>query len=53
VPFVIFDPQNQSQWKLNSAAKESACLANVANTVLTLLGIPTRDLYLPSLVLKA
>jgi 2,3-bisphosphoglycerate-independent phosphoglycerate mutase len=53
VPFVIFDPQNQSQWKLDSAAKESACLANVANTVLTLLEIPTRDLYLPSLVLKA
>jgi 2,3-bisphosphoglycerate-independent phosphoglycerate mutase len=53
VPFVIFDPQNQSQWKLSSAAKESACLANVANTVLTLLGIPTRDLYLPSIVVKA
>lgn len=53
VPFVIFDPLNQSQWKLNSAVTDGACLANVANTVLTLLGMPTRDLYFPSLVIKA
>lgn len=52
VPFAIFDPENQSQWKLNPAAGDSACLANVANTVLTLLGMKQRDLYLPSLVIK-
>lgn len=53
VPFVVFDPENQTQWKLNSQAGNDASLANVANTVLTLLGMPTRDLYLPSLVVKA
>jgi 2,3-bisphosphoglycerate-independent phosphoglycerate mutase len=53
VPFVIFDPEDQSQWRLNASVNENACLANVANTVLTLLGMPTRDLYLPSLIVKA
>ena len=53
VPFVVFDPEDQSQWKLNASVAENACLANVANTVLTLLGMPTRDLYLPSLIVRA
>lgn len=53
VPFAIFDPEDQSQWKLNASLTDNACLANVANTVLTLLGLPTRDLYLPSLIVKA
>lgn len=52
VPFVVFDPEDQSQWKLNASVAENACLANVANTVLTLLGMPTRDLYLPSLIVR-
>lgn len=52
VPFVVFDPEDQSQWKLNASVAENACLANVANTVLTLLGLPTRDLYLPSLIVR-
>lgn len=51
VPFAIFDPSRSSPWKLNSNAK-SPNLGNVANTVLTLMGLPTRDLYLPSLVQK-
>jgi 2,3-bisphosphoglycerate-independent phosphoglycerate mutase len=53
VPFVIFDPENQSNWKLNPDIKETGCLANVANTVLTLLGMKPRDLYLPTLVVGA
>jgi 2,3-bisphosphoglycerate-independent phosphoglycerate mutase len=52
VPFVVFDPEDQAQWKLNASVTENACLANVANTVLTLLGMPTRDLYLPSLIVR-
>lgn len=53
VPFAVFDPENQTQWKLNSEAGDGASLANVANTVLTLLGMTPRNLYLPSLVVKA
>jgi 2,3-bisphosphoglycerate-independent phosphoglycerate mutase len=51
VPFALFDPTRAKPWPLNAAVKDG-CLANIANTVLTLLGMPERDIYLPSLVVK-
>ncbi len=51
VPFAIFDPARSTPWRLDTAIK-NANLGNVANTILALMGIPTRELYLPSLVLK-
>jgi 2,3-bisphosphoglycerate-independent phosphoglycerate mutase len=48
VPFCIFDPTNQSL-ALNSAVTKGG-LGNIANTALVLLGLPTRDLYLPPLI---
>jgi 2,3-bisphosphoglycerate-independent phosphoglycerate mutase len=51
VPFAIFDPSKDTPWKLNPAVKQRG-LGNVANTVLTLMGLQARDLYLPSLVVK-
>ena len=51
VPFAIFDPTRKTPWKLNDTLDKGS-LGNLANTVLTLLDLPTRDIYLPSLVLK-
>lgn len=51
VPFAVFDPARSSPWKLNTNAQNTN-LGNVANTVLTLMGLPTRDIYLPSIVMK-
>jgi len=51
VPFAVFDPKDNSHWKLNTTVTDGS-LGNVANTVLTLLGMPTRDIFLPSLILK-
>lgn len=51
VPFAIFDPERKHPWKLN-AAVEKGSLGNLANTVLMLMGLETRDIYLPSLVVK-
>jgi len=51
VPFALFDPTRAKPWQLNTAVKDG-CLGNIANTVLTLLGMSERDIYLPSLVVK-
>ncbi len=51
VPFAIFDPIRTTPWKLTPNL-EKASLGNVANTVLTLMGLETRDIYMPSLVIK-
>ena len=49
VPFAIFDPVGSSRWKIRGDVS-NAGLGNVANTVLTLLGLQNRDLYLPCLI---
>ena len=51
VPFAIFDPSRALPWTLDPSIQQGT-LGNVANTVLTLLGLPTRDIYLPSLIIK-
>lgn len=51
VPFALFDPTRTKPWQLDTAVGDG-CLGNIANTVLTLLGMPERDIYLPSLVVK-
>ena len=51
VPFAIFDPSRALPWTLDPSIQQGT-LGNVANTVLTLLGLPTRDIYLPSLISK-
>lgn len=51
VPFAVFDSKRVTPWKLNPAVSKGT-LGNVANTILTLMGLPTRELYLPSLVAK-
>ncbi len=51
VPLAIFDPARTSPWKLNTTI-QNGTLGNLANTALTLMGIPNRDIYLPSLILK-
>lgn len=48
VPMTIYDP-NAASWQLNPSIN-NACLGHIANTALTLMGLPNRDLYLPSLV---
>lgn len=52
VPFAVFDPLSSTAWKINPAVKNGS-LGNIANTVLTLLGMSERDLYLPSLVIES
>ena len=49
VPFAVYDPSRESPWPLNPAVKHGT-LANIANTALTLLGLPERDIYLPGLL---
>ncbi len=48
VPCFIYDPRKQSQWRLSQhQPRRLACLAN---TMLTLMGLPVRELYEPSIV---
>jgi 2,3-bisphosphoglycerate-independent phosphoglycerate mutase len=49
VPFAVFDPQRASPRVLNPDIKPGT-LGHIANTVLTLMGLPARDIYLPSLI---
>jgi 2,3-bisphosphoglycerate-independent phosphoglycerate mutase len=49
VPFAVYDPSRQTPWPLNDVVKNGN-LGHIANTALTLMGLPTRDVYLPSLV---
>lgn len=51
VPLMIYDPERTTPWKLNPAVDKGS-LGNIANTALTLLGLETRDIYLPSLVIR-
>lgn len=48
VPFAIFDPSYQGEYEM--ARLEKAGLANVAATLLNLLGYEKADQYLPSLI---
>lgn len=50
VPFYIYDPKDPKGWRLTSV---DGGLGNVANTVLVLMGLHPRSIYLPSLVEKA
>ncbi len=50
VPIYIYDPVDPKGWRLTSV---EGGLGNVANTVLTLMGLHPRSIYLPSLVEKA
>ncbi len=51
VPFYLYDPRGISGYALNAAARNPS-LANVANTILTTMGmVPVPD-YLPSLVIR-
>jgi 2,3-bisphosphoglycerate-independent phosphoglycerate mutase len=51
VPFVIYDAASPKAWKLRPDV-ETRGLGHVANTCLTLMGIPNRDIYLPSLIAR-
>jgi len=48
VPFFVFDPVGANTYQLTNESQKT--LSNVANTVLTLMGVPVRSDYLPSLV---
>jgi 2,3-bisphosphoglycerate-independent phosphoglycerate mutase len=48
VPLYIYDPDGMHRYRLRQG--EGFTLANIANTVLTLLGIETCDLYQPSII---
>lgn len=50
VPFYVYDPKNPKGWRLTQV---DGGLGNVANTVLVLMGLDERAIYLPSLVEKA
>ena len=51
VPFYIYDGgKEKDEFELTNVS--GACLSNIANTVLTLMDLPTRSLYLDSLVRK-
>jgi len=47
VPFIVYDPEKRYSLRPDL---ENAGLANVANTLLELLDLKTRDIYLPSIV---
>lgn len=49
VPFFLYDPRGQKEWGL-ARNLEVKTLANVANTVIDLLGLSKKDNYLPSLI---
>ncbi len=49
VPFIVYDPKGRYELVSNLP---QAGLANIANTLLELLGMKSRDIYLPSLVRK-
>jgi 2,3-bisphosphoglycerate-independent phosphoglycerate mutase len=51
VPLYLYDPQGMSRYRLHQG--EVFTLANIANTVLTLLGVERCDLYQPSLIDRA
>lgn len=51
VPVFIYDP-SQVKWQLNTSIHKPG-LANLANTILVLLGIKERDIYAPSLILRS
>jgi 2,3-bisphosphoglycerate-independent phosphoglycerate mutase len=48
VPFIVFDPKGARDWTLSSA--DSLGLANVANSVLTLLGVKNYEDFATSIV---
>ena len=48
VPFIVFDPNGGGDWTLNS--NDHLGLANIANTVLTLLGVKTYGDFASSLL---
>ncbi|MDE3269378.1 MAG: 2,3-bisphosphoglycerate-independent phosphoglycerate mutase [Pseudomonadota bacterium] len=49
VPFYFYDPQRpKNAYQL--AKQQNFALANVANTILTAMNLPTHDAYLPSLM---
>ncbi len=51
VPFYIYDGgKEKAEFELTPV--QGGCLANIANTVLTLMGLPTRSMYFESLVKK-
>lgn len=52
VPFAVFDPLQSKGWKINAQVDRPG-LGNLANTALTLMGLPQRELYLPSLLLES
>ena len=52
VPFYIYDSgAEKSEFELNQKVKQGT-LANIANTVLTLMDLGSRDLYMDSLIVK-
>jgi 2,3-bisphosphoglycerate-independent phosphoglycerate mutase len=50
VPLYIYDPAGHSQYQLRQDGKQT--LANIANTVLNLLGLESRERYQPSLITR-
>lgn len=50
VPFYIYDPSGKLPFTLANVQKRT--LGNIANTILDLMGLPKRSIYLPSLVAK-
>lgn len=49
VPFFIYDPKKELRLKHANLSKPAG-LGNIANTVLDVMGLPKRDIYLPSLI---
>ncbi len=49
VPFYLFDPLGTQHYRLRTDLKDGS-VANIPGTVLTLLGLPAKDTFLPSLV---
>jgi 2,3-bisphosphoglycerate-independent phosphoglycerate mutase len=49
VPFYLYDPRGPNGYRL-VPGMDKASIANIAATVITVLGVPKKDNYLPSLV---
>lgn len=49
VPFYLFDPKGMNQYRLRPDVVDGS-IANIPGTVLALMGLKTKDTYLPSLV---